>query len=402
MGVSGSFRKLSQVIERYESDGGEIQHVEAQIPDRESKQGLNATLDVPISLCSKENSEAVTSPKAAEITDDGGLQVKLAPSVLPNLSEYVPEEISTVEKGVRVAEGGTVVMTITLTFGAEIERQHSDESTPCTMDSHASATSDVTENDEAGDTAPADERGATTTVAETDDPNGIDGQTGTLTEGTESPGDQTDGENELDGVRNADIPLYKDEECLQYLYDSFRTFEEMAQCIETSVSSETVRRYMIEADIHEPSTYDTVGETVAADESSATEDVGGAEDETDEQTDVGERAEGAQPSPGMESVQQRRTDESNPSESLSDIQLVADGIGLPDGLTIEDLVDAIESSMTVFDVQRELDLSKERTEELLKRLNLIDLVRCRLSHHSDQQVTQDEIVNRIRSSTMNN
>lgn len=400
MGVSGSFRKLSQVIERYESDGGEIQHVEAQIPDRESEQGLNATLDVPISLCSTESSGTATSPKSAALTDDGGLQIELAPSVLPDLDEYVPEEISTVEEGVRVVEGGTVVMTVTLTFGPETERQRSDEPTPCTASSDAPATSDVTENDEAfgGSTAQADERDATPTVAGADDSDGLDGQTGTLTEDTESPTDQTDGENELDGVRNTDIPLYKDEECLQYLYDSFRTFEEMAQCIETSVSSETVRRYMIEADIHEPSTYDTVGETVAADESSATED--GAEDETDEQTGVGEQAEGAQPSPGMGSVQQRRTDESDPNESLSDIQLVADGIGLPDGLTIEDLVDAIESSMTVFDVQRELGLSKERTEELLKRLNLIDLVMCRLSQYSDQQVTQDEIVDRIRSSTM--
>ena len=95
-------------------------------------------------------------------------------------------------------------------------------------------------------------------------------------------------------------------------------------------------------------------------------------------------------------------DESSPNECLSDIQLIADGIGLPDGLTIEELTNAIESSMTVFDVQRKLDLGQERTEELLKQLNLIDLVMCRLSHDPDQQVTQDEIVNRIRSSTINN
>ena len=403
MGISGSFRKLSRVIERYESDGGEIQHVETQMSDRESETGLNATIDIPVSLCSKGNSRTAASPEVATITDNGGLQVEFTPSMLPDLDEYITEGTSTVEESARVIEGGTIVMTITLTFEAEMEQRHSEEPT-CTTSSHTSGTFGVIENDKAvgGDTATADERDATTDVAGADDSNSISERTDTLTGDTKSTGDQTDSESELDGVRDEDLPLYKDDECLQYLYDSFRTFEEMAQNIDISVSSETVRRYMIEAGIHEPSTYETADETTAADDSSTMEDVGNADDEADKQTAIGERVGGVQPSPGTESVQEGRVDESGPGENLADIELVADGIGLPDGLTIEELTNVIESSMTVFDVQRNLDLSQERTKELLKELNLIDLVVCRLSHYSEQQVTQEEIVNRIRSSTISN
>lgn len=404
MGAGDSFQKLSWIIERYEADGGEIQHVEAQMSDRGSEAGFSATIDVPVSLCPQEGSRTAISPEAAAVTDDGGLRVDFAPSMLPDLDEYVTEEISTVEEGARVVEGGTIVMTISLTFEGEVESRHSEESTPCVTGSRTPGTFGVTENDKAvgDDTATVEEYNATTAVAGADDPDSINEPTDTPTEDTKSSDDQTDGGDELDGVRDEDLPLYKDDRYLQYLYDSFRTFEEMAQSTEIAVSSETVRRYMIEAGIHEPSTYETADETTAADDSSAMKDVSDADDEADKQTVDGEQPEGAQPSPGTESVQEGRVDESSPGESLSDIQLVADGIGLPDGLTIEELTKAIESSMTVFDVQRKLGLGQERTEELLKQLNLIDLVMCRLSHDPDQQVTQEEIVNRIRSSTISN
>ena len=403
MGVGDSLQKLSRMIERYESDGGEIQHVEAQMSDRGSETELNATVDIPISLCPEENSKNAASLEAAAITDNGGLQVEFTPLILPDLDECITEEISIVEEGARVVEGGTVVMTITLTFDAEMEHQNAEESTTCIESSRTPETFGVTENDEAvgDDTATADEHDAMTTVAGADDSNNIDKRTDTSTEDTKSTGDRMDGESELDSVRDEDLPLYKDDDYLQYLYDSCHTFEEMAQSVEISVSSETVRRYMIEAGVHEPSTYETTDETTAADDSLTTENVGDADGETDKQTVVGEQAASTQPSPGAESVQEGRADESSPEEGLSDIQLIADGIGLPDGLTIEELANAIESSMTVFDVQRKLDLGQERTEELLKQLNLIDLVMCRLSHDPDQQVTQDEIVNRIRSSTIN-
>lgn len=404
MGVSNSLGELSRVIERYESDGGEVQHVKAQMSDRESEAGLNATVEIPVSLCPEENSRTAVSPKEAAITDRGGLQVEFAPSILPDLDEYITEGTSAVEESIRVVEGGTIVMTITLTFEAEMEQRHSEESTSCTTSSHTSETFGVTENDEAvdGDTATADERDATTGVARADDPNSISDRMDTLTKDTKSMGDRTDGKGELDGVRDEDLPLFEDDEYLQYLYDSFRTFEEMAQNVDISVSSETVRRYMIKAGIHEPSTYETADETTVDDDSSTMEDVGNADDEADKQATIEERAEGTQPSTGTESVQEGQADESGPGENLSDPELAADGIGLPDGLTIEELTNAIESSMTVFDVQRKLDLSQERTKKLLKQLNLIDLVVGRLSHHSDQQVTQEEIVNRIRSSTISN
>ncbi|MFD1600426.1 hypothetical protein [Halobellus rarus] len=57
----------------------------------------------------------------------------------------------------------------------------------------------------------------------------------------------------LEAARDESVPPFEDTEYLQCLYDSCETFAEMSEKINMAVSDETVRRYMIDADIHSPS-----------------------------------------------------------------------------------------------------------------------------------------------------
>lgn len=390
MGASASFKELSQIIGQYESDGGRIQHVEAKMPDQDSETGLTATLDVPVSLCPGEESEITASPQAATVTDDGGIRVEFSPSMLPGLDEYVPEDASIVRDDARVTDDGTVVATFTLTF--ESESQRSEAVTDPSVDARSrSAPLSAESGDD--DTEPADTSTATVARGEAvEDAESAGEPEDTQAANEESTSDQSEVEKKLDAARNEDLPPYEDDEYLQCLYDSFDTFAQMAEHIEMDVSSETVRRYMTEAGIHQPTSYETADEAEADD---CTDDNGGA---TESDSDAVDGPDEKESEPERDPAAEEEDDD--PIESVSNTQLAADGIGLPDGLTIEELADAIESSMTLYDVQRQLDLGRERTQELLKQLNLIDLVVQRISHNPDQRVTREEIARRIHSSAI--
>lgn len=407
MGVSTSFKELSQVIGRYESDGGRIRRIEAEMPDRESESGLTVTLDVPLTLCSGEQSGTEASPQAATITDDGGVQIEFTPSMLPEVDEYVPEDVSTIKKDARVTDDGTVVATLTLTFETAGEHRRSESAAPHDTSSRSRPTADTTESDEAVDDDPEPADTSTATVARGQ---AVDGSDSTdehedAQAVTEEPAsDQNEVVEKLDAARSADLPPYEDDEYLQCLYDSFDTFAEMAEHIEMDVASETVRRYMTEADIHQPMSYATADETetadCTADGSVAAADTGNTVDKTDERTAETECSEGSQSSSGSTSEGDLAAEEDDPIESVSNTQLAADGLGLPDGLTIEAVASAIQSSMTLYDVQRQLELDRDRTQELLKQLDLIDLTMRRISHNPDQEVTREEIASRIHSSAI--
>ncbi|WP_222914333.1 hypothetical protein [Natrinema sp. SYSU A 869] len=407
MGVSTPFKELSQVIERYESDGGRIHSVEAETPDQESETGLTVTLDVPVSLCSGEELGTEASPQAATITDDGGIQIQFSPSMLPGLDEYVPEDVSTIRKDARVTDDGSLVATFTLTFETEAGHRRSEAVTADTGDSRAPSAPVTAESDEATGDEPesADTSPATGVRGEAvDDADGIGEHEDTQVANEESASDRNEVAEKLDAARADDLPPYEDDEYLQCLYDSFNTFAEMTEYIEMDVASETVRRYMTEAGIHQPTSYDTADEADAddctADGSTAAVDAGDTVDETDGRVAAKEYAEDAQSSPESESEQDSAAGRDDPIEDVSNTQLAADGLGLPDGLTIEKVADAIESSMTLYDVQRQLDLGRERTQELLEQLNLIDLVTHRISHEPDQEDTREEIAKRIHSSAI--
>lgn len=232
----------------------------------------------------------------------------------------------------------------------------------------------------------------------------------------------------LAAARDESVPPYEDEAYLQRLYEACDTFAEMSDRIEMDVSAETVRRYMIDAGVHSPTSYELGGaggepedrgtsrrEPSAGDEAesgSANADATDADDavkrgdggdETDDtgaDADVGEDADVDDAAASADASEDSRTDSLGrvPPESLPDEQLVADGIGLPDELTLPDVVKAVVDGRTVYDVQRDLGLAHDRTRQLLRQLNVLDLVLCRASEASRREVSIETVTGRIRQS----
>lgn len=54
------------------------------------------------------------------------------------------------------------------------------------------------------------------------------------------------------GGKSNGTPVYKDPESLQAVYERYGTFTEMTEALGVDVSSETVRRYMVQYGIHDP------------------------------------------------------------------------------------------------------------------------------------------------------
>ena len=185
-------------------------------------------------------------------------------------------------------------------------------------------------------------------------------------EATESAtGAESTLQSELDAARDESLPPYEDTSYLRTLYESCETFEEMSRLIEMDVVAETVRRYMVDAGVHTPDNYESkVAESDDADGRPATDDSTEAAPE-------------------------------QPAGPPADEQLVADGIGLPDGVGVTDLVDAVVEAATVYEVDRDLGLGQGQTRELLRRLGLLDQVTGRVADDHPGP-GRDEVVRRIR------
>jgi len=164
-----------------------------------------------------------------------------------------------------------------------------------------------------------------------------------------------DGERQADGGADAtepdggnrDVPPFEDAELLGEVYDSQDTFAEMAEALEMDVTAETVRRYMIDHGIHQPNSYDT-GE---------------------DGDEVGSPA------------------------------VLADGIGLPEGVTVDGFIDTVRQSNTIYEVKEEIGTDREDTLEMLRELNLLDLVTGRLAIEANREIGREEIIERLRQSS---
>lgn len=159
-----------------------------------------------------------------------------------------------------------------------------------------------------------------------------------------------------------DIPPFRDTELLAEIYTDCETFEEMTQELGMDVTAETVRRYMIEHGIHEPASYDTES---ASDDTVTPSDGPDAGDEEGAQTKV----------------------------------VIADGIGLPDDVTVETLIDTVKRSNTIFEVKQDIGIERQDALDMLQELNLLDLVMGRLADESSKNITRDEIIDRLREAS---
>lgn len=375
MGLHTSFDRLSEFVEHYERNGHAVRHIEVA---SDASGGLEATLEVPVSLCGADSGELtpVLSPTAATLTDEHELRVEFTTAATPAL----PPGVSVDNQSVRVTSDGEILLTVTLRVdGAE------------------------------GESAPTDERRDTADGGHATNEGSSAGG-----DGERSPDDDsTAGESEptvatgLEAVRDDSVPPYDDTAYLRALYDACDTFEEMSQVIEMDVAAETVRRYMIDAGVHTPTRYETSTdddrrangpETRTASEAAG---AGGGDDEespADAETPTSE-ADDADDEAGLDGAE--TADTGDEGGQLRTEQLVTDGLGLPDDLRIEDVVDAVAAASTVYEVQRHLGLETQYTWELLQQLDLLDLLVGRVADGPDRPISHDAVMSRIRQRAAN-
>ncbi|WP_430639509.1 hypothetical protein [Haloferax volcanii] len=178
------------------------------------------------------------------------------------------------------------------------------------------------------------------------------------TSSTETADDDADSEPP-EAVRNPNVPAFEDTTYLEAVYARYETFERMADAFEMDVTDETVRRYMIDQGVHEPSSYET---SLAGDPT------------------------------GVERPPAPAADGDGSPEAL------ADGIGLPESVTIDQLADAANDAKTVYEFGKALDLERMDALDLLQDLDLLEFVMGRLTTDDDPDVSREDVVARIRQS----
>ena len=412
------FETLARVIEQLDGDGRSVRRTEASGSDDDGS--LRATVVVSVGT----GSESATGLDPVDATVDGGLAVTFRAPAFPDpeaaLSSEYPRVSATPTDVARDGDG--VVVTLRLTIGdadrsadegGVIER---DEDRSAATAAFGAQSADVDAGTGDPGTAGDDRGGEANSDIEAADTSADDADTGAT-----SP---------LAAVRDESVPAYDDTPYLRRLYETCETFAEMSDRIEMDVSAETVRRYMTDAGVHTPTSYETTGRTSASsdgtasdaesDASVATESTAGTGSVTATESTAGTGSVTATESTagtGSVTATESTADTEPAGESaapasrgsladgdhettasLPDEHLVTDGIGLPESLTLHDVVDAVVDARTVHEVQREVGLGYDRTRQLLCQLNVLDLVVGRVTAARDRTVTVDVVADRIRES----
>ena len=338
MEVQTTFDVLSRILDEHDSHDRTVTNVEATNEGADDGT-LHVSMDVPVDLrTAGKGTHSGLAAEDATFTERGTLQVEFAASELVHIPPSLPATVSLTDQEA-VVSNGELLVTVDLTI------------------------------EPPGDGPLEPETGGTDTgnAVETGRP-----ETGADADGPEASG-SGDGP---EAVRDESVPPYEDTEYLRALYGAHDTFSEMSDEIVMDVSGETVRRYMIEAGVHDPVTYETTTGAMRN---------GSRPEQSDDVTDG--IAGSSLRSPAREERQ---------NVSLPDEHLIADGTGLPEDVGITDVVEAVVGSATVYEVERELDLEGGRVRDLLQRFDLLDLVMCRIDDGPGQEVTYEEATMRVR------
>lgn len=158
---------------------------------------------------------------------------------------------------------------------------------------------------------------------------------------------------------DANLPYYENQELLESVYEECDTFNEMTDALDVDVTPATVRQHMIKHDIHEPRSI----------KSHSTERV-----------------------------------HSNGNSTTSDPQTepdvaLPDGLDMPEDLTVTELKEIVQSSRTIHEAQQRLGVPRSRAKQLLRELNLLDLVTGRISNESCQDISTTDLSERIRAAS---
>jgi hypothetical protein len=359
MAVQTAVDVLARMLDGYGSSEQSIHHVGATSME-DGGDALHVVLEVGVPVGA--TGVAGAAPAGAALTDDGALTVRYPTDAVTSFPSPPDADVSAVPTSARVVDGEVLVsveVTITPTGDARLRDDTAAGDGTQSTDRRGNGTrstdrrgdgTQTTDRAEAADGAAEATRSSAATSGGTEDGDG------------ERKGDVPDA---IEAARNEAVPTYEDRAYLRAIYREYDTFSEMRAVIDMDVSTETVRRYMIDVGIHDPNSYETSGDG---------SDDGGRQA-------VASREESAAPAV---------------ADAIPDEQLVTDGVGLPDGLALEDLLEAVVDSSTVYEVTRRLDVDQRRTRELLEQLDLLELVMHRVADDHEREVTYGDVADRLR------
>lgn len=168
-----------------------------------------------------------------------------------------------------------------------------------------------------------------------------------------------------------DANLHRDPEALRTVYKKYNTFSEMTKALGADVTPETVRRNMVKHGIHDPD--DSPRSTVQS--SPSGNSLPDSECKDNQCTTSINR---------MPVVDLLSYSENSEKEK------VADGSGIPENLTVGEIVDIVDQTRTIHDVKKRLDVDPSQVCPLLKSLGIIEFVSVRLNSNK-AKASKDDI-----------
>ena len=405
MGISDALEELGRYLDRCEDRVQRVELLEGAGSGENGALTADLAVTLPVGEGGIDGETVEASPVA--ITDDGAIRVTFESSagIVPATNDRVTVE----SRDVTVTDRGDLSVTLSVsvptdrssppvrsngkTAGTGVESLARTDTAPVRSGTSDDSRLDV-ERDDVGnvrglrsdsDDAASMTHDATDDRERTDDRRKTDGRERTDDRRQTDDRERTDDRRQTDGreqtnadaeseppssTSDRDVPPFEDRELLEEVYESCDTFAEMPEAIGMDVTAETVRRYMIDHGIHKPNSYNT---TRTGDRS-----------DDDESESDGDRS--------ADSDEDRPTDVDD--EPLT---VVADGIGLPEDVTIDAIIDTVSRSNTIYEVQRDIGVGRREALDMLRELNLLDLVVGRLATEGDRRISREEVIDRLRT-----
>ncbi len=373
MSVSNAFRKLARFLDDCES-GRRVTGVElSDVSDTGEERMLTADIELTGTTCPATAEGERLSLASTALDDNGALECtfRSVGAVVPSGGDAIEVEAS----NVAIDGEGSVTVTIAATVRADAEG-------PDRVDRAI--------DEESGARVGSDDDGDETTRTGTG--GSADGDGGEV-DGDGADGMATGTPDEDDPEGDRDLPPFRDRELLSTVYESCDTFAEMADTLDMDVTAETVRRYTIDFGIHEPNTYDT------GDDGSEEDGESEGSGEDDESRGVDDN----DPASGVDVDAARAGGPDGASGDADDDGetpvMIPDGIGLPEDVTAEGLIETVKQSNTVYEFKRDVGVDRENALEMLRELNLLDLLVGRIATEAERDITRDAIVERLREAS---
>ena len=389
MGVGGTLRELANVVEEIERHCGAVTDVDLPTP-LASGPGRTADVELTLSLFDADGDTDRFAIDRTTIDADGILKIGLETTepIVPASASHV----DTAVESVTVDRDGTATVVLSITLAAT-------DRAAMPGDADAGGREAEVAADGGGvDGADDDDRERDGTV----DSGGGDGRTAEAKNAVRvgddvSLDDDTRERGSVSSPSARDVPPFRDPDLLAEVYESCETFAEMTDALGMDVTSETVRRYMIEHGIHEPTPYRRRATEAQSADGTAADGDDADEPQPASTADVAESV-GADTTTAGDATD---TLENEPSVTeiahVEDPVVLADGIGLSEEIDVDTLIDAVRRSRTIYELKQEIGVDRADAVATLREYDLLDLVVGRLSSDGQNEVTREEVVERLRA-----